>query len=199
MVAAPLLADVSTPTPLLPIQPATWDAMAFARRCEAVRVGSHGLKAFYLSLALKAQPLKRADCGVFRIRLSNLLHSLEIGERAFYRNRKALERQGLVSIRRTAKSTEVRLFAKRMIAEAPPWSDSVEVTESARSPSLIDSVEVTESDSVEVTESIDREYRQDVRTPAGVKASTARSSVPRVNDPGDDRDDGFFIDWESDE
>ena len=53
--------------------------MAFARRCEAVRVGSHGLKAFYLALALKCQPLKRADMGVFRIRLENLLHSLEIG------------------------------------------------------------------------------------------------------------------------
>ena len=64
------LLDVSTPTPRLPIEPAKWDSMAFAKRCGAVRVGSHGLKAFYLALALQCQPLKRADVGVFRIRLT---------------------------------------------------------------------------------------------------------------------------------
>ena len=101
-----------------------------------------------------------------------MLHYLEIGERAFYRNRRALERQGLVSIRRTAKSTEVRVFARRMLAEAPPWSDSVEVTE---------------SDSVEVTESIDREFRQDVPEPAGGKGSpTVAYSPTRARGAGDD-------------
>lgn len=159
------LLDVSTPTPRLPIEPAKWDSMAFAKRCGAVRVGSHGLKAFYLALALQCQPLKRADVGVFRIRLTNMLHYLEIGERAFYRNRKALERQGLLFIRRTAKSTEVRVFARRMLAEAPPWS----------------------SDSVEVTESIDWEYRQDVPEPVGGKGSpTVAYSPTRAGGAGDD-------------
>ena len=185
------LVDVSTPTPRLPIEPAKWDSMAFVKRCGTVRVGSHGLKAFYLSLAGLAQPLRRADAGVFRIRLTNMLHHLEIGERAFYRNRRALERQGLVSIRRTAKSTEVRVYARRMLAEAPPW----------RSPSLADSVEVTESDSVEVTESIDGEYRREdlpgvdsVPEAMLLLRDRARESAPAF-EPGsaflpDDDDDG---------
>ena len=155
--------------------------MRFVKRCGAVRAGTH--KQFYLSLCTLCQPLKQADQGVFRIRLENLLHYLEIGERAFYRNRRALERLGLVSIRRTAKSTEVRVFARRMLAEAAPWRSN--------------SVEVTESDSVEVTESIDGEYRQDVRTASRGEGSSTFSptvaySPTRAGGDGDD-DGGEFV------
>ena len=125
------LRDASTTRPKLPLAAAVWDSMSFARRCALVRVGDGVLKQFYLALALLGQPLKRADFAVFRMRLENLLFILEVSKNTFYRRRKQLEALGLLDIKRTAKSTYVRVFARFVAASPPPFAKDTDWHEAA--------------------------------------------------------------------
>ena len=68
---------------------------------------------------------------------------------------------------------------KHMIAEAPPWRVGGDLPE------------VVKSDLPEVGKSIDREYRQDVRTPAGGKGSPTVAYSPTRAGGADD--DGEFV------
>ena len=172
--AASNLHDVSSPQPRLPIPEAQWDPLAFAKRCALTRVPATGrspVKLFYLSLALFGQPLAKSDVSVFRIRLENLLFSLQISENTFYKFRALLMAAGLVDIKRTAKSTYVRVFAKRMMAEPVPFAVDPWVQErlpvtahSGESDSAhsgeSDSAHSGESDSAHSGESIDLDLRR---------------------------------------
>ena len=108
-----------------PIEAAAWEAMRFMPRCNSQRVaGGYNVKAFYIALASRCSTLEKTDTGSFRIRLCNLLHGLQCSERKFYKFRRILEDQGRLSIRRTAKSTEVTIIAHRHMAEAPPFQQA---------------------------------------------------------------------------
>ena len=112
---------IQTPQPALPIDRPTWDCFTFARRCLLTRVGDPVAKMLYLSLALLAQPLVKADHGWFRMRRENILHGVEMGERRYYYLVAKLKRLGLVQTRRTAKATYYRVFARQDLAVAPPF------------------------------------------------------------------------------
>ena len=105
-----------------PIEAAAWESMRFMARCNSQRVaGGYEAKAFFLALAGRCATLEQTDTGSFRIRRVNLLHALQCSKGTFYKWRRILEDQGLVEIRRTAKSTEVTVLANRHMAEAPPF------------------------------------------------------------------------------
>ena len=119
----------------------------------------------YLSLALLAQPLVKADYGWFRMRRENILHGVEMGERRYYRTLARLKALGLIQTRRTAKSTYYRVFARQELAVAPPFlaDDGFrQMPLAGVSSNGGDSAPAVKSDSAPAVKSIDRDLRQDV-------------------------------------
>ena len=115
----------------------------------------------YLSLALLAQPLVKADHGWFRMRRENILHGVELSERRYYYLVATLKRLGLVQTRRTAKATFYRVFARQDLAVAPPFvadDGCRQLPLSGVSSNGDDSAPACKSDSAPACKSIDRIY-----------------------------------------